>query len=184
MFRIKRRLHHHKSIEIYVPIIIAAISLVVSIVALYHSDKTFILLNRPYLTTAPIKNEADLYYNLSLEEFSISGYYEIYNAGNTPAINIKIPGMIVKGDFIETVTKNVVNQLPISLGPKQKAKLGFYVRFKLKSDSNTKGGTLNFVVQVPIHYGSLLPAEEYKTIDTYEYRSTKESPQIIESVYK
>lgn len=102
--------------------------------ALDHSKKSFILENRPYLVLQPIKNVGKgffIEFMFNKEGYDLKAFFEVYNAGKTPAKDIAIKGYMFRGfikdDMVFSEKPLSINASTISLGPGEKKIINFHV---------------------------------------------------------
>lgn len=167
--------------------------------ALNFSKKSFISENRPYLMLQPVRDKSTDFFVetiLGEKETTLKGNFEIHNAGNSVAKNIRTREIIVKSKNIrlsEDLASNIQTLPKISLGPGEKRSMGFNVRLGFSSLSQGKkpAGSpgikeiepIRFRVTIPITYSSDLDSKDFRTTVTYEFPSFKEA-FLIESIYE
>lgn len=167
--------------------------------ALDFSKKSFISENRPYLMLQPVRDKNTGFFVetiLGEKETTLKGNFEIHNAGNSIAKNIRTKGIVVKSKDIklsEDLISHIKSLPEISLGPGEKRNMGFNVRIGFSSLSQgvkpteptgiKVAETIRFRVTLPITYSSDLGAKDFRTTVTYEFPNFKEA-FLIESIYE
>ncbi len=167
--------------------------------ALDFSKKSFISENRPYLKLQPVRDKNTGFFVetiLGEKDTTLKGNFEIHNAGNSIAKNIRTKGIIVRSKNIklsEDLVSNIKPLPEISLGPGEKRNMGFNVRIGFSSLSQVEkpsgppgmkiAETIRFRVTLPITYSSDFEAKDFRTTVTYEFPSFKEA-FLIESIYE
>lgn len=167
--------------------------------ALELSKKSFISENRPYLILQPVRNKGTGFFIelvLGEKETTLKGTFEIFNAGKSPAKNIRTNGIVVKSKNIklsEDLQANIKPLPEISLGPGERRNMGFNLRIGYSSLERGKtpsappdmkvAETIRFRITLPLTYSSDLDAKNYRTNVTYEFPSFKEA-YLIESIYE
>lgn len=186
----------------YLSLGIAAIALIALIVsvksceiakeALVHSKSSFIVENRPYLILNPVKDKGKGFFIEFLFDekgYALKAFFEVYNAGKTPAKNIKVESYMFRGYIGEHVAftekLSSISSPVISLGPGEHKIIGLYVPLVYKP-SNEKitsresgiiiGENIRFIITLPLFYSSdIEEAKRFKTTVVYEFPSFKEA---------
>lgn len=161
--------------------------------ALEHSKSSFISVNRPYLILNPVKDkEKGFFIEFLFDEkgYALKAFFEVYNAGKTPAKNINVEGHMFRGyigDHVVFSEKLLSTSSPvISIGPGENKIMSFYVplEYRPSDKKNTVRESprtiiwenIRFRVTIPLMYSSdIEEAKRFKTTVIYEFPNFKEA---------
>lgn len=156
--------------------------------SLDNTEKRFVIERRPYLSLKPVKFTKNDRYILAKETkdgFEIEVQFEMYNSGQTPATNIRIPDKIcVSGldglNKSEDFKIQCVNRLgTTALAPQEFFYIGTGIEYKMSNKQDVldnlkriENNQFSFLVNMVIFYSSNLDSsQEYKTLESVRFWS-------------